>query len=138
MTGNASDAVTEIVHGSVTSQVDPIAGFSRPASVANTILAQNGTEFAQDGVNPVDNTFAPLTDEELRQQLLINPDFVPGAPRPSPASGFGVPSAFGADWGDAFIGIAGVTEGRTDDKADGSISLGAGFGNADDNVGVVT
>ena len=138
LTGNASDAVTESVHGSVTSQVDPIAGFSRPASVANTILAQNGTEFAQDGVNPVDNTFAPLTDEELRQQLLINPDFVPGAPRPSPASGFGVPSAFGADWGDAFIGIAGVTEGRTDDKADGSISLGAGFGNADDNVGVVT
>lgn len=133
---DSSDAVAQMMQRSVTHQVDPVAGFSRSSNVTEPLLAQNSVELAQDGVNPVDNTFAPLSDEELRQQLLIDPNFVPSAPRPAPASGFGVPSAYGADWGDAFIGLSGVTEGRTDDKADGSISLGAGFGNAVDNIGV--
>ncbi|MGD1896255.1 MAG: hypothetical protein ACFB16_04790 [Phormidesmis sp.] len=133
---DSSDAISEMVNRSVTNPVAPVARFSRPSSATSSILAQSSTEIAQDGVTPVDGTFAPLTDEELRQQLLIDPNFVPGAPRPAPASGFGVPSAFGADWGDAFIGLAGVTEGRTDDKADGSISLGMGFGDAVENIGV--
>ena len=132
---DSSDAITEMMHRSAVHQIDPMAGFSS-SPVSETTIVQNTVEVAQDGVNPLDNTFAPLTDEELRQQLLINPNFVPGGPRPAPASGFGVPSAFGADWGDAFIGLSGVTEGDTDDKADGSISLGAGFGNAIENVGV--
>ncbi len=133
---DSAHPISEMVNRSVASPVDPVAGFSRSSSVTSAILAQDSIQLAQDGVNPVDNTFSPLTDEELRQQLLVNPDFVPDAPRPAPASGFGVPSAFGADWGDAFIGLSGVTEGRTDNKADGSISLGMGFGDTVDNVGV--
>lgn len=133
---NASDAVTDRMHRSVSNQIDPILGFSSASPLAETTLAQNTVEVAQDGANTLDNTFAPLTDEELRQQLLIDPNFVPDTPRSSPASSFGVPSGYGADWGDAFIGLSGVTEGRTDDKADGSISLGMGFGDAVDNIGV--
>jgi len=132
----SSDTISDLVNRSHTDSVDPVAGFSRSSSVTDTIVAQNGIEVAQDGATFQDGTFAPLTDDELRQQLLIDANFVPGAPRSSPATGFGTPSAFGADWGDAFIGLSGVTEGDTDTKADGSISLGMGFGNAVENIGV--
>ena len=83
----------------------------------------------------MDETFAPLTDSEIRELLLIDPNFVPEAPRSSPGSSFLVPSAYGADWGDAFVGLSGVTAGNQTDL-DGSASLGMGFGDAVDNIGV--
>lgn len=138
----SSDVVSNLVNRSVSSSVNPVAGFSHSSETTASTVAQTslemaqGLEIAQDGVSPVDGTFAPLTDEELRQQLLINPSFVPETPRPSPATSFGTPTAFGADWGDAFVGLSGVTQGDTDTKADGSISLGMGFGDAVNNVGV--
>lgn len=84
-----------------------------------------------------DDTFAPLTDEEIRQLLLIDPNAsrdILDRPRATPSSSFLTPTAYGADWGDAFIGIAGATGGNTD--TDGSASLGIGFGDAVDNIGV--
>lgn len=98
---------------------------------ADPLLAQT-TETAQ----IVDETFAPLTDEELRQQLRIDPNFVPGRPRPIPSSSFLVPSGYGASQGDAFVGISGVTAGRDEDKWDGSASVGFGLGDPVKNVGV--
>lgn len=98
---------------------------------ASPLLAQT-TETAQ----IVDDTFAPLTEEELREQLRIDPNFVPGAPKPSPASGFLVPSAYGASQGDAFVGLSGITAGRTEDKWDGSASVGFGLGDPEKNVGL--
>lgn len=95
------------------------------------ILAQ-ATETAQ----IVDDTFAPLTEEELRDRLRIDPNFVPGQPKPSPASGFLTPSAYGASQGDAFVGLSGVTAGQQEDKWDGSASLGFGLGNPEKNVGL--
>ena len=86
---------------------------------------------------PVDDTFSPLTDEEIRRLLLIDPTVaVLDRPRPVPGSGFLTPSAYGADWGDAFVGLSGVTSGRNEDKWDGSASVGVGFGDAIDTVGV--
>lgn len=105
-------------------------------SVAQEMVAQRSSEIAQDNTFSVDDTFAPLTDDELRQILLINPNFAPGRPRPAPGSGFLTPSAYGADWGDAFVGLSGVTAGRDDNKWDGSAGLGIGFGDAVENVGV--
>lgn len=80
-----------------------------------------GVQVTQD----LDDTFAPLAPEEQRQRLLA-----------VPSSTFLVPSAYGADWGDAFIGIAGETAGRRDEGIDGSAAFGIGFGNAVRNVGV--
>ncbi len=95
---------------------------------SSTILAQSSS--------PGGDTFAPLTEEEVRQQLLIDPDAAPSQRlRPLPASTFLVPTAYGADWGDVFVGIAGNTNGNTD-KFDGSASLGFGLGSAVDFVGL--
>ena len=86
--------------------------------------------------SPVGDTFAPLTEEEVRQQLLIDPGADPNARlRPLPASTFLVPNAYGADWGDAFVGAALNTNGNTS-KFDGSASLGIGLGDAVDFVGL--
>ncbi|MGB3768682.1 MAG: hypothetical protein WA947_19160 [Phormidesmis sp.] len=98
-------------------------------------------EIAQ-GVPSPSDTFAPLSDEEIRQQLLINPnqvdpniDVLDRNPLPIPSSTFITPNAYGASWGDAYIGVAGTTE-DTDDGLDGSVGVGVGFGNPIDNVGV--
>ncbi len=91
---------------------------------------------------PRDN--APtLSDQEIRDQLLITPnpaaapdlDVLDRRPQPVPSSTFITPNAYGADWGDFYIGTAGATE-NTQDGLDGSASVGMGFGNAVENVGV--
>lgn len=91
-----------------------------------------------------ENSLAQLSDEEIRQQLLTTPnpateteelDVLDRRPQPIPSSSFITPNAYGADWGDFYIGSAGTTE-DTDDGLDASASLGMGFGSAVDNVGV--
>ena len=86
-----------------------------------------------------------ISDEEIRQQLLITPnaaepaadlDVLDRRPQPIPSSSFITPNAYGADWGDVYFGAAGTTEDSGDDGLDASASLGAGFGNAVDSVGV--
>ncbi|MGB3292583.1 MAG: hypothetical protein WBB01_06345, partial [Phormidesmis sp.] len=105
-----------------------------PGAVAPVTAQRDPLPVAQS--NPVGDTFAPLTEEEVRQQLLINPGADPsGRLRPLPASTFLVPTAYGADWGDAFVGAAVNTNGNTD-KFDGSASLGVGLGSAINFVGL--
>lgn len=90
----------------------------------------------QDSSEAVGDSFRPedLTDNELRQLLSVeNPTF--SASRVVPASSFGTPTAYGANGGDAFIAVAGITDGDRD-STDGSMSLGVGFGDAVDSVGV--
>ncbi|MEL6602973.1 MAG: hypothetical protein AAFP20_07075 [Cyanobacteria bacterium J06614_10] len=137
--GDSSDAIANVVRKSVVNNVDAANGFSpvRSAPIASDML--KSSEIAQSNVAqevpiPVDDTFAPLTEEEIRQQLLIDPNAVLDRPRPVPGSGFLTPSAYGADWGDAFIGLAGVTAGNRSDL-DGSASVGIGFGDAIRNIG---
>jgi hypothetical protein len=81
----------------------------------------------------------PLTPDEIRQRLLIEPNSDSGevsrGPRPVPASSFLVPSAYGADWRDGYVGFS---FGTVDDDrgVDGSTNLGFGFGDAVENVGL--
>ena len=82
------------------------------------------------------DTFSPPSNDDIRRQLLINPDFNPAGPRPVPSSSFLTPTAYGADWGDAFVGVSGVTAGDTRNRADGSASVGFGLGNAAESVGL--
>jgi len=102
---------------------------NQPTDAAAPAIAQGFTV-------PVDETFAPPTADELRDLLRIDPNFEIGKPKPSPASTFLTPSAYGADQGDAFVGLSYLTQGDNDFKSDGSISAGIGFGDAVDNVGV--
>ena len=90
----------------------------------------------QDSSGAVGDSFRPedLTDEELRQLLSVEDPVLPSVP-PTPASSFGTPTAYGASGGDAFIGLAGVTDGDRN-STDGSMSLGVGLGDAVESVGV--
>jgi len=53
-----------------------------------------------------------------------------------PAASFGAPLAFGAQWGQAFIGLAGSDGTGNYNKTDGSAAVGLGLGNAQELVGL--
>lgn len=74
---------------------------------------------------------------KLRQQLLIDPIVVPTErPAAAPGSTAGTPTAYGASAGQAYVGVAGYVPLKKGGYVDGSVSLGAGFGNPVDSVGV--
>lgn len=112
-----------------------------PLSLQNVVAeGVSGHEVEADQaleVAQVEGTFAQRTDEDIRQQLLIDVDdnILLDRPQPIPSSSFLTPSAYGADWGDAFISLSGATEGNRSDL-DGSLSLGLGLGNAIETVGL--
>ena len=75
--------------------------------------------------------------EEMKQELKLDPLFTIAKRTYSPALTFGIPSAFGANWGDFFIGASGATAGnRQPSEVDGSISTGFGIGDADKLIGM--
>ncbi|MEO1620727.1 MAG: hypothetical protein AAFU53_06800 [Cyanobacteria bacterium J06632_3] len=138
----SSNAIAAIVRESITaSHSNAVTGFSHQSSTAvegDVEVLQTESTHTQLAQGPSEDTFAPLSDEEIRQQLLIDPDFEPAAagPRPVPSSTFLTPSAYGADWRDAYIGVAGVTAGNVRNTVDGSATLGFGVGDAVNAVGV--
>jgi hypothetical protein len=76
--------------------------------------------------------------DALRQNLKIAPLDIASSKDLANAPGltFATPSAFGAYWGDAFLGISGATAGKARaGQVDGSISAGFGLGTSD-TVGV--
>lgn len=80
---------------------------------------------------------------QLRQELFIQPlvpdviDTPPPQRTYQPGLSFGAPSAFGASWGDFFIGASGATPGKSrDGNPDASMSAGLGFGNPYSLVGL--
>ncbi|MCT7949874.1 hypothetical protein NG798_08750 [Ancylothrix sp. C2] len=78
--------------------------------------------------------------QQLRQQyLLTEPATLEVATlgaAAAPGSSSGTPTAFGASWGRTFAGIGFQGRTRYTDDADGSISVGMGFGDAQKSVGV--
>ncbi|AFY56901.1 hypothetical protein Riv7116_4480 [Rivularia sp. PCC 7116] len=72
----------------------------------------------------------------LRQELLIDPIAVDGVSfGGAPGSTAGTPSAYGASWGQAYIG-GGLFFPLEDGRTDGSLSVGFGLGDAVKSVGV--
>ena len=72
----------------------------------------------------------------LRQELLIDPIILQGKPpSASPGSTAGTPSAYGASWGQAYVG-GGLFFPLDDGRTDGSLSLGFGVGDAVKSVGL--
>lgn len=93
--------------------------------------------------------------EKLGQDLLIEP-VIPTIPTPeqipkeqtsqrktsqpktyTPGLSFGVPSAFGASWGDIFLGAGAATPGKSrDGNPDGSMTAGFGLGDPHNLIGL--
>ncbi|MEI6329348.1 MAG: hypothetical protein WCP16_08960 [Pseudanabaena sp. ELA645] len=83
---------------------------------------------------------AQESSSALREQLRVKPlptafYVPPSSGGNSPSLNFGVPSGFGAGWGNAFVSASGTTAGKAREKIDGSVSVGFGLGSAD-TIGV--
>jgi hypothetical protein len=85
---------------------------------------------------PVNNS--QIDADKLRQDLLVDPlvKVIPAKRTYSPSLTFATPSAFGATWGDVFIGASAATAGKARTQPDGSISMGFGLGDARKLVGL--
>ena len=73
-----------------------------------------------------------------REDLLVEPlatDPVPTV-RHAPSPNAGIPSAFGAAWGDLFVSVTAAGADRVRNEVDGSISAGLGLGDPRTAVGV--
>lgn len=66
--------------------------------------------------------------EELRQELQVEPLLEKAELTYPPSLNPGIPSAFGAQWGDFFAGVSGSTSGNLTNNVDASIVLGLGLG----------
>ena len=79
-----------------------------------------------------------IDTDKLRQDLLVDPlvKVIPPKRTYSPSLTFATPSAFGATWGDLFIGASAATTGKARTQPDGSISMGFGLGDARKLIGL--
>lgn len=89
--------------------------------------------------------------EEINETIIITPiikrveDEKPDSYQPNPGLSFGIPSALGASWGDAFVSVAYTSDYETglftwhnkygEKVADGSMNIGFGFGDPEKSVG---
>ncbi|MDD1421610.1 hypothetical protein MEO40_21300 [Dolichospermum sp. ST_sed1] len=89
-----------------------------------------------DTPSPADNS--QIDAGKLRQDLLIEPliKVIPGKRTYSPSLTFATPSAFGATWGDVFLGASLATQGKTRNQPDASITMGFGLGDAQKLIGL--
>ncbi|MTJ07541.1 MULTISPECIES: hypothetical protein [unclassified Anabaena] len=106
-----------------------------PANKLSDIQQQKPKTIAQtDSSGSVGDTFGE--SNKLRQELLIEPIVEGGKPPlvAAPSSSAGTPTAYGANWGQAFIG--GGLYFPFDGDVDGSLSVGFGLGNSVQSVGL--
>ncbi|MEB3191045.1 MAG: hypothetical protein VKL42_11945 [Snowella sp.] len=79
----------------------------------------------------IENEPSEQSLNELRQELRIKPKVILSAQVYPPSLSAGIPSAFGANWGDTFVSVSGATPGKSRfNKTDGSMTLGFGLGDS--------
>jgi hypothetical protein len=79
--------------------------------------------------------------DDARERLLIKEDAGIGSevghfPRGAPGTSTGSPIAFGANWGDVYAGASLQAPIRYSNASDGALTVGMGFANAADIVGI--
>ena len=96
----------------------------------NILALSNNRTMVLTQITTIDDDNKSL--EKFRQELKIQPKVVLSQQRQSypPSLSAGIPSAFGANWGDTFISFSGATAGKERNNVDGSISLGFGLGDS--------
>ena len=144
LSGVASQAntpIVDLVGDSANGSIENAVSLSVSHSAVEAMPSAQALGLSVDIAQATSNS----SDEEIRQQLLIEPgdpnavpeiDVLDRRPQPIPSSTFITPNAYGADWGDVYLGVAGTTEDGTDDGLDGAASVGFGLGDAVKNVGV--
>lgn len=92
---------------------------------------------AQSSSTPSNSMEGVESLEQMKQELIVDPLFTTAQRTYPPSLTFGIPSAFGANWGDFFIGASGATAGSArNGQVDGSISTGFGIGDANKLIGM--
>ncbi|MBE9135953.1 hypothetical protein IQ254_01820 [Nodosilinea sp. LEGE 07088] len=111
-------------------QTSPVA-----ASPSQPMAAPNGVASP-----PASAQVSPTaeTGDQIRDDLRIDPITTAATPQQTfpPSPNAGIPSGFGANWGDVFISAALSGADRLRPEADGSLSAGFGLGDARRAVGV--
>jgi hypothetical protein len=89
---------------------------------------------------PVSAQASPTPDagDQIRDELRIDPITMAATPQQTfpPSPNAGIPSGFGANWGDVFISASLSGADRLRPEADGSLSVGFGLGDSRRAVGV--
>ena len=111
---------------------------SKPEQLQQRSRSQNRliSQIAPDSSNSVGDTLNPDRIQQLRQNLLISPPVFSQPRAASPGSSLGSPSAYGAAWGNSFVGLSYASQPSNEDKADGSSVVGMGFGDPVNNLGL--
>jgi hypothetical protein len=92
---------------------------------------------AQSSSTPSNSMDGVESLDQMKQELIVDPLFTTAKRTYPPSLTFGIPSAFGANWGDFFIGASGATAGSArNGQVDGSISTGFGIGDANKLIGM--
>jgi hypothetical protein len=102
---------------------------TQPQGSARQLLAEDSTS-----ESPIAQ--ASENTESLRQRLTIEPLTELRIPAYSPGSTVGVPSAFGANFGDAFVGLAFSNRRPRINESDGALSAGFGLGDSERSLGL--
>jgi hypothetical protein len=110
----------------ISSVIYPAQSQENPASIAQKPRTGSTNFIASDN---------PEKDEvdaaRLRQQLRVKPIRKVNNQRVyAPGTSAGIPSAFGPNWGDLYIAVAGATGNELRREVDGSTSIALGLGNA--------
>jgi len=108
-----------------------------PTDVANQYIV--GYETVATAPEPTPTSPPEQEVAQLREQFRIEPPTIVDTIRPTVPGGgssVGSPTAFGADWGDAFLGASFQARARNTSRSDGGVSFGFGLGDADRAVGL--
>ncbi len=103
-----------------------------------SLLEQKQPQVITQADTPVPVNNSQIDADKLRQDLFVDPlvKVIPPKRTYSPSLTFATPSAFGASWGDVFIGASAATAGKARTQPDASISMGFGLGNARKLIGL--
>lgn len=105
------------------------------------LLVPSATIAENFGSDQLSGSISGLDRLELLSRLypLVPPQSLEEkTPPPMPGMTFGTPTAYGANWRQAFVGLSGISyldNTVNDNDVDGSMSFGAGFGDAASTVG---
>ncbi len=134
-------SVSEIQQTAINIPVPPPENISPPKNGiqnnAQALLPVKPTTLSQ--ANPNTTIPSPQEIQNIQNQLRNIPQTVPefgDIYRGSPALTITNPSGFGADNNTGYIGVGYQSRVRYDDKPDGGIIIGAGFGDGRKSVGV--
>ncbi|QOV22632.1 hypothetical protein [Anabaenopsis elenkinii] len=123
-------------HGQIPDVPPTVTATSESGVISSVVTQESAQMLLGESVAPKQLTPERSADQ-LRQELRVTPIFDVIQRRVySPSASAGIPTAFGANWGDMFISLAGSTSDNVRPEVDGGTSLGFGLGNSRESLGL--